>query len=221
MKISKEQIISRIDSLLKIEHAEGPRGTETSAQGRELYTGTMNLVSNIYGSSSPQMSSVIEINERLMNSNYDEDDKNAFLVEELKGTLKSIKDEINHGLLESIQKQAKAEILADFIYLAKHSLDEGNKDVAAVLSCAALEDTLKKYADNHGLEVEDKDMSDVINSMKAKGLLHAPQAKVLKSYVAVRNKAFHAEWGKIDSAEVHSVIGFVQDFIVSKFAGEN
>lgn len=215
--MTKDQLISRIDRLLMIQDVKDGQDKEASLKGRELFSGTMNIISNIYGPASPQIDALLEINQRTMHLNYNEGYKNRYLIQELKGTLKTIKEEIEHGLLDSIRKQAKAEILSDFIYLAKHSLDENNKDVAAVLSCAALEDTLKKYADDNGLDVEDKDMSEVIGTLKSKGLLQAPQAKVLSSFVTIRNKAFHAEWNKIDSSEVHSVIGFVQDFIIQKF----
>ena len=39
-----------------------------------------------------------------------------------------------------------AEVLGDFLALARAALAEHNKDVAAVLACAALEDALKRFA---------------------------------------------------------------------------
>ena len=65
--------------------------------------------------------------------------------------------------------------------------------------------------------MEDKDLPEVINALKAASVLPGPQAKVVQSFVGVRNKAMHAEWEKIGTSEVHSVIGFVQDFIVKRF----
>ena len=92
-----------------------------------------------------------------------------------------------------------------------------SKDVAAVLACAALEDALKKYAVANGLQIEDKDMSEVINAIKAVGSLNKTQATLLKGFTQVRNRAFHAEWDKFESADVKSVIGFVEQFIVEHF----
>ena len=86
------------------------------------------------------------------------------------------------------------------------------------MACAALEDSLKRYAEASGIDVEGRDISEVINSLKAEGKFLGPQAKVVQSFVGVRNKAFHAEWNKIDTSEVHSVIGFVQDFVTKQFS---
>jgi hypothetical protein len=153
-----------------------------------------------------------------MASNWSQRPKNGILILELRGALENIKTEIESGLIKSIRNQARGEIIADFILLAKDAIDSGVKDVGAILACAALEDSLKRYAESSGIEVEGKDLSEVVNSLKAAGKLLGPQAKVVQSFVGVRNKAMHAEWSKIDTAEVQSVIGFVQDFVTKQFS---
>lgn len=67
--------------------------------------------------------------------------------------------------------------------------------------------------------MDDKEISEVINALKAAGALTGGQAKVIRPFVGIRNKAMHAEWDKIDTSEVHSVIAFVQDFIAKRFTG--
>ena len=131
--------------------------------------------------------------------------------------LQAAKEEIKGGWLFTIEGQVSAEIFADFIALAKEALD-GNKDVAAVLACAALEDALKRVAMKENLDVTDKDMSDVINALKTKGVIKGAQAPIVQSYVKLRNKAFHAEWDKIDKESVSSVIGFTEQFLLTKFS---
>jgi hypothetical protein len=137
---------------------------------------------------------------------------------ELRGILSNLKAEIKGGLLISIQQQARGEVLADFIVLAKDAIDNGVKDVAAVLSSAALEDALKRYAETMGIEPETKSLSEVLNALKATNALPGPQAKVIQSFIGVRNKAMHANWDKIDTSEVYSLIGFLQDFVAKKFS---
>lgn len=41
---------------------------------------------------------------------------------------------------------------------------------------------------------------------------------MLSGFVTVRNKAFHAEWEKIDRSDVSSIIGFVREFLGSWFS---
>jgi len=133
------------------------------------------------------------------------------------GTLESIKSEIEEGLIGNLELQAQGGIFGDFITLAKESLDE-NKDVAAVLVSAALEDALKRFALQNGLSVAEKDMAQVINALKSNRLLKEPQASIAQSYSKFRNKAFHANWDKIDKVSVSSAIGFTETFILENFS---
>jgi hypothetical protein len=58
-------------------------------------------------------------------------------------------------------------------------LEEGNKDVAAVLACAALEDALKRYATLNDLDVQDQSMQQVVGALKSKGLVSGAQKILL------------------------------------------
>jgi len=133
-----------------------------------------------------------------------------------KQILQAARDEISGQWLFTLKGLVSAEIFGDFIALGKQTLDE-NKDVAAVLVCAALEDALKRAAMQKGLDVEDKDMPEVINALKANGVIKGSQAPIAKGYAKLRNKAFHAEWDKIDKPEVGSAIGFAEQFILEHF----
>jgi len=131
--------------------------------------------------------------------------------------LQAAKAEIEGGWLFTVEGQVSAQIFADFIALAKEALDD-NKDVAAVLACAALEDALKRVAIKENLDMDEKDMSEVINALKAKGVIKGAQAPIVQSYVKLRNKAFHAEWDKFDKESVSSVIGFTEQFLLTNFS---
>jgi hypothetical protein len=133
------------------------------------------------------------------------------------GILQRMKYDVENDILRTVVDEARGEIYADFIFLAKESLEKGSKDVAAVLVCAALEDSLKKFSHANGLDVDNKDLSEVINALKSKGLLKKAELKVAQSYVTLRNKAFHAEWDKIGKPEISSCIGYVEGFVLSNF----
>lgn len=155
--------------------------------------------------------------ERLMGIIGNEYTKHALLAQELQGLLLNVIAEIEAGLVESVEAEARGEIYADFIGLAKQALDQNSKDVAAVLASAALEDALKRFADSQGLDPSDKDMSEVISLLKGNQLLQKTESKVVQSYVTLRNKALHAEWDKINSPEVSSLIGYVEGFVLRHF----
>ena len=208
-----EQYIKRIDELLQVQPL--PAQPEGQVIG-QVYMGALSLVTAVYGPISPQAQAITERKTEF--AKYGVDSREEYFTSELHGMLRSIRDDIQSGLVTSLQAEAKGEILADFIVMAKQAIENSVKDVAAVLACAALEDTLKKYAELHGLNVSDKDMSEVIGALKSRALVKGPRGKVLDSFTMVRNKAFHAQWDKIEMTEVQSVIAFVETFLSIEFS---
>jgi hypothetical protein len=65
--------------------------------------------------------------------------------------------------------------------------------------------------------VEGKVMQEVINALKAKGLVAGPQKSLLDSRPKVRDAAMHADWQKITPQDVGSVIGYVEQFLLTHF----
>ena len=139
-------------------------------------------------------------------------------VEALRGIFQSAKESFEGGYIFDVELTVSGEIFGDFVVLAKEALAEGQKDVAAVLAAAALEDTLKRYAKVNGLEVDDATMKEVIGAMKSKGLVSGPRKSLLDAMPQFRNSAMHAEWEKVTEPEVSSVIGFVEQFLLSEFS---
>jgi hypothetical protein len=178
----------------------------------EVYFGTIGIAISLYGPASHQVQAIEKRNAEVLRHASE-----SQIINELHGYLQNMRKEIQSGIVHSVQSEAKGEVLADFVVMAKQALDGDAKDVAAVLACAALEDTLKKYAEFNGLDVYEKDMSAVVNALKSKGLIKGPRSKVLESFVTVRNKVFHAQWEKIEATEIHSIIAFVQEFLIRDF----
>jgi hypothetical protein len=209
-----DKVIARLDGL--IADAGKIRDVNNTTECQQLFAGTMTIMEQLYGRDSAQVEQFLAEKKRIMAFGGYESQRLSLLAEHTLGMLKSFKADCESGLLGTIRGEAKAEILADFLSYAKNSLTEGNKDVAAVLACASLEDSLKKYAALNGCAADEDDMSAVINKLKAAGLLGGAEAKVVQSYVQLRNKAFHAEWDKLGVAEIQSLIAYLESFIMTK-----
>lgn len=214
--MTTEEILKRIDELIGLGNevlaTEIPRrkmipASVNNGKFRGFRSASLSFLENIFGARHTYYK---EFTEHVNNPtpHYTEAGINI---------LGAAKAEIEGGWLFTVEGQVSAEIFADFIALAKESLDD-NKDVAAVLACAALEDALKRVAIKENLDADDKDMSEVINALKAGGVLKGPQAKIVQSYVKLRNKAFHADWEKIDKESVSSLIGFTEQFLLTHFS---
>ncbi len=212
MQNDKKKIIQRIDELIN-------RSADSARESAEVVSGTINILELLYGKDSHKTKAYLEQYAACCKQKARIDMRNALdeFAYSSKGVLQSIKSEVEVGLIGNIQLQTQAGIFGDFITAARQALEEDSKDVAAVLTCAALEDALKRYAEQKGLNVSDADMSQVINALKSQGMLKDPQATIVQSYVKLRNKAFHAEWDKIEKESVNSAIGFTEQFILSSF----
>lgn len=177
----------------------------------EWATSAQNLIIAVFGEDSPHHKNFSEA--------FVEASKRASAnpVKRLQGIFRGAKEDFDGGYVFNVDLRISGEVFGDFIVLAKHTLAEGHKDVAAVLACAALEDALKRYAIANGLNVNEKSMADVINALKSKGLVSGAQKSLLGAMPKLRNDALHADWEKISEPEVNGVIGFVEQFLLTKF----
>jgi hypothetical protein len=128
------------------------------------------------------------------------------------------KDDFEGGYVFNVELRVSGEVFGDFVVLARKALEEGHKDVAAVLACAALEDALKRYAIVNKLNVEDKAMAEIVNALKSAGLVAGAQKAMLDRMPTIRNYALHANWDKISEPDVGGVIGFVDAFLLKNFS---
>jgi hypothetical protein len=172
-------------------------------------TSAQNLILAVYGDNSPHYQNFINAVEKCVGYDYD--------VLALRGIFLSAKDDFDGGYVFNVDMRVSGEVLGDFIVLARQSLAEGYKDVAAVLACAALEDALKRYAHAQNIATDNKSMTEVVNALKGSGKVSGAQKTLLDAMPKIRNFALHAEWSKFSEPDVNSVIGFVEQFLLTKF----
>jgi hypothetical protein len=133
------------------------------------------------------------------------------------GIFLGAKSDVDGGYFFDLQRSISGELFGNIVALAKGALSEGHHTVAAVLACAALEDALKRYAAANDLDVTGKAMDEVVNALKSKGLVSGAQKALLGAMPRVRNHALHAEWDKITPQDAGSVLGFVEQFLLTNF----
>jgi hypothetical protein len=173
-------------------------------------TSAQSLIRAAIGENSPHYQNFVAAIEKCSGWDYE--------VLTLRGIFLSAKDDFDGGYIFNVDLTVSGEVFGDFVALARQSLAEGHKDVAAVLACAALEDCLKRYANVCGLNTQDKTMQEVVNALKSGGHVGGAQKTLLDTMPKIRNSALHADWAKITEPEVASVIGFVESFLLTKFA---
>lgn len=173
-------------------------------------TSTQDLLRAAFGDVSPQHVNFVEALKGR---------KTSFeKLDMLRNIFISAKEAFEGGYVFNVELTVSGELFGDFVAMAKHALSEGHKDVAAVLACAALEDTLKRYALVNGLTVDGNSMQDTVSALKSKGLVTGAQKSLLDAMPKIRDYAMHANWDKIDAPAVNSVIAYVESFLLMKFS---
>ncbi len=214
----KDVFLRRFDEL---EKAFGKIPLKTRSSSNSSYyeggdwkkwgTSAQNLILAVYGEHSPHYENFLKA--------YEKCDGYDYAVRTLKGIFLSAKEDFEGGYVFDVELRISGGVFGDFISLSRQSLSEGYKDVAAVLACAALEDALKRYAEVNHIEIGGKTLQEIINALKSEGLVSGPQKSILESMPRLRNAAMHADWEKITAPDVSSVIGFVEQFLLTKFGG--
>ena len=176
------------------------------------------MFETLYGSHSPQINMLEKVREQAYDRGATESVKAHVFLQRAYGYLRELKAAIKEGRIVNIQSEARGEVLGDFLALAREVFDAGQKDVASVLACAALEDTLKRCASERGLNVRDKNMSNVVNTLKSVGIIRGPQSALLNRFIKLRNHAFHAEWDAIDTQDVKDITRFTEEFLAYQFS---
>lgn len=142
---------------------------------------------------------------------------NRALIEHVQGTIETLRGELQAGLLGNIRRQLSGEVLADFVGLGRDALERGSKDVAAVLASAALEDGLKRLAEEQGLDVDAANITEVVNALKSQQRLTKIEGKLILDYKDLRDQAMHANWVNVNINDVRSLIGFTEEFLLRRF----
>lgn len=193
-------------------HSGMPGRHVPNGQWRQWATSAQNLILAVFGESSPHYANFVSLYNKCTGTEYQ--------VASLNAVFMSAKEDFEGGYVFDVELRVSGEVFGDFVTLARQSLSEGHKDVAAVLACAALEDALKRFAVANGLTVSEKTMQEVVNALKSSGLVAGAQKSLLDAMPRIRNHAMHADWSKLSEPDVNSVIGFVEQFLLTKFSGE-
>jgi hypothetical protein len=178
---------------------------------------TINIIESLYGRESVQLQELLRLVKEVRDTNPIPGVMDREIASVLGGQLSNALSELRAGLIQNIYKRAIGEAIGDFIFLAHEALEEDQKDVAAVLASAALEDAMKNMATSLGLDVDEKELSAVVNALKSKSFFKGAQHKIVTSFVRLRNNAMHANWERISKPDVESLVAFMKSFTLEHF----
>jgi hypothetical protein len=137
------------------------------------------------------------------------------------GVVESLRANVEAGYMQSITELIHGELFGDFLEMARHLLDEGYKDPAAVVAGAALEAHLRQLCVKNGIATEAVGSSgthpkkaDAMNAELASGLAYSKlDLKSVTAWLDLRNHAAHGKFGEYSKEQVELMVMGIQDFI--------
>ncbi len=130
------------------------------------------------------------------------------------GILRGAVESIRHGLLDDLRTQILLDVQGDFLSAAREALQNDAKDVAAVLSCVVLEDSVKRLAVKVGQEdLCNEEFSVVVVGLFKVGAITKSTKGAMLAYKDLRNSALHAQWHEVSSESVQGLLHFLPVFI--------
>ncbi|MDL1969488.1 MAG: hypothetical protein LWW94_00670 [Candidatus Desulfofervidaceae bacterium] len=127
--------------------------------------------------------------------------------------LRLLLQDIESGLLASIEDQTRASVFDDFLDHAKEYLKHKRKNEAGVIAGVVFEDTLRRICRNAGITEKGKKLDILIDKLVKAGILTQVKAKWAKAAAHVRTKATHAQWDEFELEDVNTTISFTEELI--------
>lgn len=142
---------------------------------------------------------------------------NDYGREQLLGILRALRFEYETGALLSIEELVHADLFADFLQMARHQVDKGFKDPAAVLASGVFEQHLRRLAEKHHVPTvkangEPKNSESINQELAKAGAYDTATQKEVTAKLDLRNKAAHGEWDKYEATQVALLIDWVSFF---------
>lgn len=129
-----------------------------------------------------------------------------------------IQEEVHYGWFESTRALIAGELFDDFLEMAKHLLDEGYKDPAAVVAGSSLEVHLRRLCAKHQLDTKKPDghskKAETLNAelQRAKAYELSEQKQVT-AWLGIRNDAAHGHYEKVIAGSVDLMIQGIRHFM--------
>ena len=135
-------------------------------------------------------------------------------VGEVTVILKLLLQDIDQGLLASIEDQTRASVFDDFLDHAKEYTRNNISNEAGVIAGVVFEDTLRTICRNSGINEKGEKLDFLIDQLVKSGILTQIKAKRARVAAHVRTKATHAQWDEFEIEDVNTTIEFTEELLL-------
>jgi len=142
----------------------------------------------------------------------------AVCVSEMAALLTRLLEEIETGLLASIENRAIATTFDDFLDHGAEYLKAGRKNEAGVVAGIVFEDTVRRICRVLGITEKGVSLDGLISELQKRDALTPLKAKRARAAAGLRTSAAHARWEEFEVADVGPVIEFTRELLEAHLA---
>jgi hypothetical protein len=136
-----------------------------------------------------------------------------FKISQASALLTRLLEEIEGGLLTSIENRAIAVTFDDFLDHGAEYLKHGRKNEAGVIAGIVFEDTLRRICRTLDISENGVALETLITDLAKRDVLTALKAKRARAAAGLRTSAAHARWDEFAIEDVSPVIEFTKELI--------
>ena len=144
-----------------------------------------------------------------------------YKVQLLVGVLQALRADIKRGYLQTLEQLVHGELFGDFLDMARHLVESGYKDPAAVVAGSSLEGHLRQLAKLASVDLmrttqkgQEPKKADTLNAELAKvGAYSVTDQKNVTAWLGLRNNAAHGNYAEYEKGQVSIMIDGIRDFI--------
>jgi len=137
----------------------------------------------------------------------------SFQIGQMVALLSRLLEEIEGGLLTSIENHAIAVTFDDFLDHGAEYLKRGRKDEAGVIAGIVFEDTVRRICRVLGIAEWGVALDTWITELAKQDILTGLKAKRARAAAGLRTSAAHARWEEIELGDVAPVIELTRELI--------
>lgn len=184
----------------------------------ELPPFAVSMLTYFYGANSAQVRSYMEGADSILRNKEGSAHR---LFMHARGAVASTIRELENGLVANLRTSIEGELLGDLVGLAKEALSQNTdetKNVAAVLSAAAFEDTVRRLGEEKASVRDRPKLEAVLAELKNAGVLKGGTPSLANAMLKFRNDSLHANWQLVSRAQVESCLALTDSLLTEHFS---
>lgn len=134
-------------------------------------------------------------------------------VDNIAAILRQLIVDVDDGLLDPIEAQARSVVFRDFLDHADHYLRGGSHSPAGVIAGVVFEDTIRRACDRNKIAQRDVNLDQLVSELRKADVLSDVQAARARSAAATRTKATHAQWDEFTADDVRATLVLTRELV--------